>query len=144
MFPARAPDVFVAVAGYFGGSRAPDLAGLPARDLIDLARREFGDLIGAHGEPAIARVRHWPRGLPQYRLGHQRLVATLRQLGQRRPGLFLTGNYFRGPSVAECLLLATETADQVNAFLSTTREDIEAGPMSDRDLKYGNGAARKW
>ncbi|MBT5939141.1 MAG: protoporphyrinogen oxidase, partial [Rhodospirillaceae bacterium] len=70
MFPGRAPKDCVAIAGYLGGARAPDLARLPAKDLIEIAQAEFGDLIGAKGEPLVARVRHWPRGLPQYRLGH--------------------------------------------------------------------------
>ncbi|MHA1529467.1 MAG: protoporphyrinogen oxidase, partial [Alphaproteobacteria bacterium] len=74
MYPGRAPEGHVALAGYVGGARAPDLARLAPADLIAMARREFGDLLGARGEPTLARVRQWPRGLPQYRLGHGDLV----------------------------------------------------------------------
>ncbi len=117
MFPGRAPEGFVAVAGYIGGARAPELACLPAPELIEIAQGEFRDLIGARGAPQVARVRHWPRGLPQYRLGHQARVAPLVALGQAAPGVFVTGNYLEGPAVATCLELAGKTAAAVEGFL---------------------------
>ncbi len=71
----------------------------------------------ARGQPVVARVRHWPLGLPQYRLGHVARAATLRDTGRRMAGCFVTGNYFSGPSLAECLSLARETAVEVDGFL---------------------------
>lgn len=117
MFPGRAPAGFVAVAAFVGGARAPDLARLPPGGLVDLGRSEFRELIGARGEPAVARVRHWPRGLPQYHLGHERLVTAVRAAEQSRPGLFVTGNYLAGPSVAACLGQACETSRRADKFL---------------------------
>lgn len=117
MFPGRAPDGHVAVSAYIGGARSPDLARLSTADLLDLAGAEFADLIGARGDPVFARVRHWPVGLPQYRQGHRGVVETLQSVGQRRHGLFLTGNYLAGPSVATCLGVARDTAEAVHAHL---------------------------
>jgi oxygen-dependent protoporphyrinogen oxidase len=118
MFPGRAPEGCVAIAGYFGGARSPDLARLPEDDLIGLARQEFGDLIGARGAPVVARVKHWPLGLPQYEIGHLERTACLRDAEKRTPGLFVTGNYFDGPSVAACLGQAEKTARAVHGYLS--------------------------
>lgn len=118
MFPGRAPEGHVAIAGYIGGARAPELARLPADELAGLARREFAELIGAKGDPVVTRVRHWPLGIPQYRLGHGDRIDCLSELGQRVPGLFMTGNYFRGPSVAMCLANARDTAFNVDGYLA--------------------------
>lgn len=126
MFPFRAPDGFVSLAAYVGGDRAPELARLAPDDLIGIVRREFAELLGAGGEPVLARVRHWPRGIPQYRPGHGRLVAALSGISERRPGLFLTGNYFDGVSVAACLAHACMTATQVSAHL-LGQEDMISG-----------------
>jgi oxygen-dependent protoporphyrinogen oxidase len=120
MFEGRAPEGHVSLAGYLGGDAAPELARAPADALMALARDEFGDLLGAKGQPAVARVRHWPRGLPQYRLGHADRIATLRDAEARMPGLFLTGNYFNGPSVGACLSQAMITAERVQTTLANT------------------------
>jgi len=117
MFPGRAPEGYVAVSAYVGGVRAPHLARLPGPELLELARGEFADLIGTTAEPVAAKVRHWPVGLPQYTAGHRGLVTDLSQSHERRPGLFLTGNYFAGPSVATCLSVAQKTALAAHAHL---------------------------
>ena len=117
MFVGRAPVGHVSLAGYVGGARAPELARLPAAELIAQARADFHELVGARGEPVVARVRHWPRGLPQYGLGHGRRVGALRGVEQRRPGLVLTGNYFAGLSIAACLEQARQAAARLHEFL---------------------------
>ena len=118
LFPGRAPEGYVSVAGYVGGARSPDLAGRSAEDLVAIAHSEFRDLLGARDEPAVARVRQWPRGLPQYSLGHCERVAALHSSQNRRPGLFITGNYFSGPGIATCIAQASETASRVQRFLA--------------------------
>jgi len=118
MFPGRAPDGSVAITGYFGGARAPHLGSLAPEALIDLAREEFQDLLGAHGEPVVARVRHWPLGLPQYGIGHGKATAALDELTDRVPGLFVVGNYLHGVSAADCLGVAREVASRVDGFIA--------------------------
>jgi len=117
MFPGRAPRGSVALTAYFGGARAPDVARAPVAELIHLADRELRELIGACGRPLLAKVRHWPIGLPQYRVGHRSRVATLREASLRHPGLFVTGNYFSGPSVAACVAQSLEITARVRQFL---------------------------
>ncbi|MGE0700185.1 MAG: protoporphyrinogen oxidase [Hyphomicrobiaceae bacterium] len=117
MFPGRAPSGFASFAIYIGGDRGPALAQLPHEELIELAREELADLLEAKGAPAVTRVRHWARGLPQYRRGHEALVQALGGTRCRRPGLFITGNYLAGVSVACCVAHARETACNVDTFL---------------------------
>jgi oxygen-dependent protoporphyrinogen oxidase len=134
MFAGRAPAGHVAIAGYLGGARAPDLARRAPAELIALARSEFRDLLGADGEPVVARVRQWPRGLPQYAPGHGALVAALVSVGDRVPGLFLTGNYLNGLSVVACLTRSAKTAASIHEFLHGlargTRSSTPARPMA--------------
>ena len=128
MFSGRAPEGHVALAAYIGGARAPHLAGLPSADLVAVARAELGELIGARGEPVLARVRQWPRGLPQYRRGHGRLVAALRGAEDRQPGLFVTGNYLSGLSVAACVAEAKATSERVQGYLLGRAEKTGTAP----------------
>jgi oxygen-dependent protoporphyrinogen oxidase len=117
LFPGRAPEGYVSIAGYAGGARAPDLAALAPEDLVEMAHSEFRDLLGARGEPVVTRVRQWPRGIPQYNLGHCERVAALCSTDDRQPGLFITGNYFSGPGIANCITQAVETSARVRQFL---------------------------
>lgn len=118
MFAGRAPDNGVALTAYVGGARQPDLACLPENELGQLVQDRLRPLLGIRGAPVVTRVRHWNLGLPQYRIGHGDVVATLDATAQRTPGLYLTGNYLAGPAVAACLKRAGETADDVAGFLA--------------------------
>lgn len=137
MFPGRAPDGSIAIAGYFGGARAPDLGSLAPEALVDLARQEFRDLLGARGEPVVARVRHWPLGLPQYGIGHGKVTGALDELSHRVPGLFVVGNYLRGVSAADCLGVARETAVRVDRFIAE-RFGAELERAAAENMVFGN------
>ncbi len=117
MFPQRAPDGRVALAVYLGGARSPELARLPPPELAAIARDEAAELLGIEGEPEVTRIRQWPRGLPQYLLGHPARARTILGVADRQPGLFVTGNYLGGLSVADCVALAETTAAKVAAHL---------------------------
>ena len=119
MFPGRAPKDHVAITGYLGGTRSPDLGTVSRAEAVDLVRAELADLIGARGRPKVVGVRHWPRSIPQYEIGHAARIATLDSTSESVPGLFVTGNYFDGPSVGSCVARATQTCATVDDYLST-------------------------
>lgn len=135
MFEGRVPDGQVALTGYVGGARAPELARLPEDDLIPVVRSELSDLLGIAGPPLLARFRHWRYGLPQYNIGHDARIAALRAAEETLPGLFVTGNYVHGISVASCLEQATRTAERVGSFLAErSRSTSVLGPQAREQL----------
>jgi len=110
MYEGRAPDGHVAISAYAGGARNPELARLDEAALVNEVHKELADLLGIKGAPMMHRTRRWALGLPQYELGHPTRVAALNSTPARVPGLFVTGNFMRGISVANCLNSADETA----------------------------------
>ena len=136
MFEDRAPEGHVALSAYIGGSRAPDLAGISADELMAEARAEYADVLGVKGDPVVSRVRQWPLGIPQAGVGHTSLVNDLRSMSDRAPGMFATGNYLNGPSVAACVAEAERTANEVTASLEETRG------LSPRDAAQGDGGQK--
>ncbi len=124
MFEGRAPEGYVALTAYAGGARAPELARLPAEELIRLTRAELAELLGVRGPPVIAQVQQWERGLPQYTMGHPRRVAALGEAEATVPGLFFTGNYLGGVSVSACLDRAACTAMRVTQFLHSRSQGL--------------------
>lgn len=120
LFAGRAPDGHVLLTAYVGGARQPELALRPREELEALVREEARALLGARGTPVFSSVRYWRQGLPQPDLGHDKRIATLRQLEQDWPGLFVTGNYVAGVSTANCIDAALETAARAAAAAHTT------------------------
>lgn len=126
MFDGRAPGGHVALSCYVGGARAPDLAGLGKRDLVSAVHEELAGLLGISGKPLFARTRHWPRGLPQYTIGHVARREVIASAHHRVPGLYLTGNYLGGVSVANCLDQARLTAGLVSDEMHSQPSDTTA------------------
>ncbi len=113
MFPGRAPRGHVAIACYVGGARKPDLALAPEEQLVAAVHDELAATLSIRATPSVARLHRWPRGLPQYSLGHVARRQLLEDSFRRVPGLFLAGNYLDGVSLNCCLARARTVADQV-------------------------------
>jgi oxygen-dependent protoporphyrinogen oxidase len=96
--PAGQPLVRVFL-GRFGGR---DVTELPDDELIDLARDELR-VVGVDAEPRFTRIHRWPRGMPQYTLGHPERLARIDAALERHPGLALAGSAYRGVGIPDCI-----------------------------------------
>ncbi len=120
MYPHRAPDGFVAISAYAGGVRNPELARMSGIDLTAQMHAELAEVLGIKGDPVVTRFRRWPLGLPQYTLGHAARQKLFAETPKRVEGLYLTGNYTNGVSVANCIKSALDIAGEVSANLSAS------------------------
>ncbi len=132
MFPGRAPKGHVALSAYVGGARNPRAAILPEKDLIATVETEIADLLGLSGTARLASVHRWPRGLPQYSLGHRDRREVIVNSNKRVPGLFLIGNYINGVSIASCLSFAGEMAKEVSQMLNQGQSGFSSGEEGKR------------
>lgn len=103
LFPGRAPEGHVALTCFVGGTRQPELGRRPADELVAVVRAELGRLLGVRGDPVVARVRAWPRAIPQYTLGYQRFQDVGAAIERSAPGLLVGGNLRDGISLANCI-----------------------------------------
>ncbi|MBI5545881.1 MAG: protoporphyrinogen oxidase, partial [Deltaproteobacteria bacterium] len=118
LFPGHAPTGSAFIACRMGGAREPDTLARTDDELIALAHQQLERLLGARARPAFARVVRHPRALPQYTLGHLEQVEAIDASVRRHPGLFLTGNAYRGLGILDCLRQADPVARQVAEHLS--------------------------
>ncbi len=86
-----------------GGVHRPELVRVPASEAIATVRAELKALMGVEGEPTMVRVFDWVAGIPQYTLGHSARVAAVEAEAAKLPGLWLTGNGYRGVGVNDCV-----------------------------------------
>jgi oxygen-dependent protoporphyrinogen oxidase len=120
-WPHRAPATQTLVRCYLGGIGREAVLEEDDDALILCVQEELRHLVGLTGEPIYAEVNRWPRGIPQYTLGHlERLNAIERSL-DRYPGLVLAGAAYRGIGIPDCIRDGTEAASAVVRFLKGER-----------------------
>nr|WP_172600443.1 protoporphyrinogen oxidase [Sulfurivermis fontis] len=134
LFNGRAPQGHALLTAYVGGTRQPDLAGLPREELLQRVEHEARDLLGARAAPVLRHVRYWQRCLPQPGMDHAQCIAAVRALEQQWPGLHITGNYLGGVSTVACIDAAMTTAERVMVQGMPRRtdgmDDVTAGRPS--------------
>jgi oxygen-dependent protoporphyrinogen oxidase len=119
LFPDRTPDGYALMTSFVGGVTDPTAVELPPAELADLVHTEISPLLCASGNPAFSNVTVWPRAIPQYNLGHLDRMAAVTTLLKNHPGIWLAGNYLRGPAVGSCVEQATSVAEEVSKTLQS-------------------------
>lgn len=102
-FPGRAPPGHVLIRGFVGGALDPGAAALGDAELCRIVRSDLADLLGASGEPVVARVDRWERAMPQYILGHLERLMAIDELLARQPGLAVAGGSYRGVGIPQVI-----------------------------------------
>jgi len=115
LFVGRAPSGYALLTSFVGGVTDPAAAKLSPGELASLVHRETSPLLAIQGEPVFSNVAVWPRALPQYNLGHGERLAALAKSLSRLPGLFLAGNYLRGPAIGSCVEQALAVSNELKA-----------------------------
>lgn len=110
LFPERAPAGHALLTSFVGGATDPRAAELSVGDLAALVHREIAPILQIRSSPVFSHVQVYRRALPQYNIGHGDRLMALEKLRGDLPGLFLVGNYFRGPAIGDCVELGMEAA----------------------------------
>lgn len=116
LFPDRAPEGHALLTTFVGGAMDPAAAKLRSEELSGIVHREISPLLSIKSAPSFCKVTVWPRALPQYNLGYANRLASINENLARFPGIFLTGNYLRGPAIGACVEQALAVAQQVVAL----------------------------
>lgn len=120
LFPERAPQGYVTLTCFIGGSTDPEVLALSDDDIIRTVHKDLQQTLGVTGAPRVLGVTRWERAIPQYTLGHPSRRTEIEEQVGRYPGLYLTGNYLYGVSIGDCIGQAQRTAEQVEEFLERT------------------------
>jgi protoporphyrinogen/coproporphyrinogen III oxidase len=113
LFPGRAPEGHIALTTFVGGSRQPELLTLSDDELLKTVRSELDSIMSVRGEPAYARVIRWDRAIPQYNLGHQKIMAMVDSLEAAHPGFVVCSNYRGGIAVGDCVKNGKAAAERI-------------------------------
>ncbi|AEJ38605.1 protoporphyrinogen oxidase [Sulfobacillus acidophilus TPY] len=101
---------WVPIRAFYGRAGDTTLLSLSDDALLARYRQELAFIMGVTDSPEYARVFRIPRAMPQYVVGHKSRVDRLRNQLTRWPGFFLTGSYWDGVGIPDCIRLATSVA----------------------------------
>ena len=118
IFADRAPDGHVLIRNMVGGMRHPERTELEEPVLVELVRDQLDRLVGLEGDPSFVHVTRWAKGIPQYHVGHREILSDLDEALTATPGLFLTGNAYRGVGINDCVRDALATTERVGEWLA--------------------------
>ncbi len=117
----RAPEGVALLRVYAGRFGGRDVTADSDDELVALARAEVRPL-GIAGEPMLTRVQRWPRGMPQYVLGHPGRLEKIDAALEGHPGLALAGAAYRGVGIPDCIRSGEQAAQSVaQALVSVPR-----------------------
>ncbi|HVL05455.1 MAG TPA: protoporphyrinogen oxidase [Acidimicrobiales bacterium] len=102
-----------ASSGRDGDDRAMEL---PDAEIVRRLHDELAKVIDLRERPEASLVSRWPRGFPQYEVGHRaRVDAIEAALAVDAPGVFVAGAAYRGLGIAACIEQARRAAGLVTA-----------------------------
>ncbi len=105
----RAPEGVALIRVYAGRFGGRDVTSDSDGELIALAQAELR-LLGFDAAPSLSRVQRWPRGMPQYVLGHPERLEQIESAVADHPGLALAGAAYRGVGIPDCIHSGEEAA----------------------------------
>lgn len=103
IYSGRAPKGQVLVRAMIGGARDPEVVGWSDAQLLAQIAADLRTTMHITATPRQAWVFRHPQGIPQYTRGHSDRLAAIDRATADLPGLFLTGNGYRGVSVNHCV-----------------------------------------
>ncbi|MCI0527725.1 MAG: protoporphyrinogen oxidase [Nitrospira sp.] len=116
-FPNRAPQDYVLLRCFVGGTEQEPLVDLDNQALVQMVREELKITMGMDAPPMFTWVYRWRQANPLYLVGHLDRMARIETLLKQHPGLFLTGSAYYGVGIPDCIHEGTRTAQQALEFL---------------------------
>lgn len=118
IYPGRAPAGFVLWRALCGGVHRGEVVEWSDEELFRAVHEEMQRAMKVRGEPVFARIIRWPAAIPQYVIGHLERLSRIDAAASRHPGLFLTGNAYRGVALGDCAEQADIVAAQAALYLA--------------------------
>lgn len=110
-FDYRAPEGYVLLRVFFGGSRSPETMSFNDDQLLSVIRQELRTILGIESDPLFHRIYRWHQANPQYDVDHLKLIEAIEADLPR--GIAVTGSAFRGVGMPDCISQSQQTVSKL-------------------------------
>ena len=100
----RAPAGHALLRAYLGGAHDPAAIDLPDAEIVDIAARDIGSVLGIAGPPELSRVYRWRDAGAQHHVGQLARMSAIENRLAAHPGLFVAGSGFRSIGIPDCVV----------------------------------------
>jgi len=121
-WPHTTPQGTVLVRSFVGRMGTREALALPDEELVEAVLADLKVFLGITEEPVLSRVYRWPRGMPQYVVGHLERVQAVRDAAAGLPGLEPAGAALEGVGIPDCIRQGQEAARRLAAHLWPQRK----------------------
>jgi oxygen-dependent protoporphyrinogen oxidase len=105
-----------------GGASRPEMVDLDDDSIAKIVYRELQASMQIQAPPYFLKVVRWKNAIPQYMVNHLEKVKEIEESSAKHPGLYLTGNAYKGISINDCVENAENLAVQIARWWSRSRE----------------------
>jgi len=126
LFPNRAPAGEVTITCYIGGARQPLLPLCTPEELVELAVKDLGTILGLRGRPTFQHVAVYRKAIPQYNVGFGKFRELMNEMEAQAPGLFLAGHARDGVSLGDSIVSGQKVAGRIGTFLNSIQQPVTA------------------
>jgi oxygen-dependent protoporphyrinogen oxidase len=114
----RAPPGYVMLRAFIGGMHDPSAVALTDEELVAIATRDLGRVLGITAPPEMARVYRWHDASPQLEVGHYVRVRRIHEELETLPGIFVTGRGLRAVGIPDCISDARQVASAAADYVA--------------------------
>jgi oxygen-dependent protoporphyrinogen oxidase len=136
-FAGRAPGGHVLLRSFLGRAGIEAAAQLDDEEMTKVVRAELRQTMGISAEPELVEIFRWPKGMPQYRVGHVALVEKIEAGVAQVPGVELAGGAYHGIGIGDCLREGAAAAERALEHVRGLPED--AVPRQPDDVPAADG-----
>lgn len=116
-WPHTTPQGTVLVRSFVGRRGSQAALALSDEELVEAVLADLNVFLGITEKPLLSRVYRWPRGMPQYVVGHLDRVEAIKAAAAGLPGLELAGAALEGVGIPDCIRQGQEAARRLAAHL---------------------------
>lgn len=96
-----------------GGTEDPELAQKTPDAILQKVIPAVKKVLRAKADPVWTEVTQWKKGIPQYNTNHEMLLAAVKEVESKRPGIHILGNFVHGVAIGDCIKKAKNIANLI-------------------------------